>query len=105
MCYQRRGELSVALSEANQAMSLWENVPQKSEHDETWLYVRRGEVRWATGDRQGAVADLEHAISVAGELALWRKNILLRLDAMRADGVTSSSGVDYPAPSAGSEEM
>ena len=105
MCYQRRGELSMAFSEANQAISLWEGAPQKA-YTETRLYVRRGEVRWAMGDRLGAVTDLEHAINVAGELALWRKNILVRLDAMRADRVTPGLGwgIGYPVSSAGSTE-
>jgi tetratricopeptide (TPR) repeat protein len=86
MCYQRRGELSRALSEANQAISLWEAEPDDSTlFGSKWMYVRRGEVRSAMGDLRGAVADIQRAVNTSGEFALLQRNFQARLDAIRAD--------------------
>jgi tetratricopeptide (TPR) repeat protein len=92
MCYQRSGDMPGALSEANQAILLWESGSHGNYLDASWLFVRRGEVRRAMGDHQGAIADLEHAVGLAGEFVLWQKNILVRLDAIQADAV--SPGLD-----------
>jgi hypothetical protein len=103
MCYQRRGDLSGALTEVNQAMSFWESSQETEQGGHiirNWMYMRRGEIRWAMGDRQGAVADLEEAISAAGEFVLLQKNTRARLEALKADEVTSvlHSGIGSPPP-------
>jgi tetratricopeptide (TPR) repeat protein len=89
MCYQRRGELSVALSEANQAASFWEMSRKGHWLTARWVYVRRGEARWASGDRQGAIKDFEQALSLVGEFALLERAILARLGPMKTEVAAS----------------
>ncbi len=90
MCYQRRGDLPLALDEANQAISLWEGRRGEGMLFALpfLLFVRRGEVLWAKGERQAAVADLEHAASIVGEYELFRRYIVRQLEAMRKPEVS-----------------